>query len=108
MGGGGPHVGARTLTVDGQTDFMFKRKAKLPAQFDAAERDEVPFDIIIGENELKEGLVTVKEQKWEFVDGKKAKIESNDKGTKVKREELIQWLKNTSTFKEWESGKLIA
>ena len=108
MGGGGPHAGARTLMMYGQTDFMFKRKAKLPAQFDAAERDEVPFDIIIGENELKEGLVTVKEQKWEFVDGQKRKVESNDKGTKVKRAELIQWIKDTQTFKEWSSGKLIA
>lgn len=68
----------------------------------------MPFAIILGGDELKEGLVTVKEQKWEFIDGKKVKVASNDKGTKVKRAELIQWLKDTSTFQDWSSGKLIA
>ena len=68
----------------------------------------MPFAIILGGDELKEGLVTVKEQKWQFVDGKKVKVESNDKGTKVKRAELIQWITDTPTFKEWSSGKLIA
>ncbi|KAI0640150.1 histidyl-tRNA synthetase [Trametes polyzona] len=91
-----------------KTDFLFKAKPKLPAQFAAGEKDEVPFAIILGGDELKEGLVTVKEQKWHFVDGKKAKVESNDKGTKVKRAELIEWLKDTPTFKDWSSGKLIA
>ncbi|KAI0778871.1 histidyl-tRNA synthetase [Trametes elegans] len=91
-----------------KTDFLFKAKPKLPAQFAAGEKDEVPFAIILGGDELKAGLVTVKEQKWELVDGKKAKIESNDKGTKVKRAELIQWIKDTPTYKDWSSGKLIA
>ena len=68
----------------------------------------MPFAIILGGDELKEGLVTVKEQRWEFVDEKKVKVESADKGTKVKRAELIQWIKDTPTFKEWSSGKLIA
>jgi len=48
-------------------------------------------------NELAAGLVTVKEQKSEFVDGKKVKIESTDKGTQVKRAELVAWLKGTAT-----------
>ncbi|KAI0800493.1 histidyl-tRNA synthetase [Fomes fomentarius] len=91
-----------------KTDFLFKAKPKLPAQFAAGEKDEVPFAIILGGDELKEGLVTVKEQKWEFVDGKKVKVESTDKGTKLKRAELIQWIKDTTTFKEWSTGKLIA
>ncbi|KAI0354692.1 histidyl-tRNA synthetase [Trametes cingulata] len=91
-----------------KTDFLLKAKPKLPAQFAAGEKDEVPFAIILGGDELKEGLVTVKEQRWEFVDGKKAKVESNDKGTKVKRSELIDWLKSTPTYKDWSSGKLIA
>ncbi|KAJ8487601.1 hypothetical protein ONZ51_g4067 [Trametes cubensis] len=91
-----------------KTDFLFKAKPKLPAQFAAGEKDEVPFAIILGGDELKQGLVTVKEQKWEFVDGKKVKVESTDKGTKVQRSELIQWIKNTPTFKDWSSGKLIA
>ncbi|KAM5539957.1 hypothetical protein V8D89_006460 [Ganoderma adspersum] len=91
-----------------KTDFFLKAKPKLPAQFAAGEKDEVPFAIILGGDELKEGLVTVKVQKWEFVDEKKVKVESADKGTKVKRAELIQWIKDTPTFKEWSSGKLIA
>lgn len=86
---------------------MFKAKPKLNAQFAAGERDEVPFAIILGESELKEGLVTVKEQRWELVDGKKQKIESTDKGVKVKRAELVQWLRDTSVMKEWDSGRFL-
>jgi histidyl-tRNA synthetase len=95
------------LTTFAQSDFLAKNKPKLPAQFAAGEKDEVPFAIILGGDELKEGLVTVKEQKWELSDGKKVKIASADKGTKVKRDELVQWLKQTSTFKEWSSGRLV-
>ncbi|GBE77605.1 Histidine--tRNA ligase, mitochondrial [Sparassis crispa] len=90
-----------------KTDFLFKNKPKIAAQFAAGERDEVPFAVILGEEELKEGLVTVKEQKWELVDGKKIKIESTDKGVKVKRDELIAWLKRTQTHAEWASGKWV-
>ncbi|KAI6024549.1 hypothetical protein EDC04DRAFT_3116709, partial [Pisolithus marmoratus] len=90
-----------------KTDFLAKKKPKLPAQFAAAEKDEVPFDIILGADELKEGLVTVKEQRWEFVDGKKAKVQSTDQGTKVRREELVSWLKSTPTYLNWSSGRLI-
>jgi histidyl-tRNA synthetase len=86
---------------------LAKTKPKLPAQFAAGEKDEVPFAIILGGDELKAGLVTVKEQKWELVDGKKVKIESADKGTQVKRDELVTWLKSTKTYEEWESGKLV-
>jgi len=90
-----------------KTDFLAKRKPKLPAQFAAAERDEVPFDIILGGDELKQGLVIVKEQKWEFVDGKKVKVQATDQGTKVKREELVDWIKQTPTYLGWSSGRLI-
>lgn len=65
----------------------------------------MPFAIILGTDELAAGLVTVKEQKWELVDGKKVKIESADKGTQVKRAELVEWLKSTETWKEWNEGK---
>lgn len=77
----------------------------MPTQFAAGERDEVPFAVILGADELKAGLVTVKEQKWELVDGKKVKIQSDDKGTQVKRDGLVQWLHQTPTFSEWASGK---
>jgi histidyl-tRNA synthetase len=61
----------------------------------------VPFAIILGTDELKQGLVTVKEQRWELVDGKKVKIESANKGTQVRRDELVRWLRETATWKEW-------
>ena len=86
---------------------MYKNKPKLPAQFAAGERDEVPFAIILGGDELKEGLVTVKEQKWEFFNGEKRKVQSDDKGTKVKRAELIDWIKSTATYQQWSTGKLV-
>ncbi|KAH8119815.1 histidyl-tRNA synthetase [Phellopilus nigrolimitatus] len=88
-----------------KTDFFAKTKPKLPAQFAAGEKDEVPFAIIVGGDELKEGLVTVKEQKWEVKEGKKVKIESTDKGVKVERDKLIEWLKKSQTFKDWQAGK---
>jgi len=90
-----------------KTDFLAKKKPKYQAQFAAAEKDEVPFDVLVGGEELKEGMVIVKEQKWEFVDGKKAKVQSADQGTKVKREELVDWIKQTPTYLNWSSGRLI-
>lgn len=65
----------------------------------------MPFAIILGDEEIKEGLVTVKEQRWVFSDGKKAKIESADKGVKVKRAELIDWLKSSEAFKNFQAGR---
>ncbi|KDR67989.1 hypothetical protein GALMADRAFT_257538 [Galerina marginata CBS 339.88] len=88
-----------------KSDFLAKSKPKLSAQFAAGEKDEVPFAVILGADELKAGLVTVKEQRWDWVDGKKVKIESADKGTQVKRVELAEWLKKTETWKEWSVGK---
>ncbi|KAH9011850.1 class II aaRS and biotin synthetase [Lactarius pseudohatsudake] len=70
------------LRVQGiAADFLAKNKPKLNAQFTVGERDKVPYAVILGGEELKVGLVTVKEQRWEFMDGKKAKVESTDKGT---------------------------
>jgi len=90
-----------------KTDFLAKKKPKLTAQFMAGEKDEVPFAVILGGDELKQGLVTVKEQKWEFVDGKKTKVQSSDQGMKMRRDELIAWIKQTPTYQGWSSGRLI-
>ena len=60
--------------------------------------------IILGADELQEGIVTVKEQKWEMVDGKKTKIESADKGTKILRADLISWLKATRPYQDSQKG----
>lgn len=88
-----------------KTDFVLKAKPKLPVQFAAGEKDFAPFAVILGVDELKAGLVTVKEQKWEIVDGKRVKIESSadDKGTKVKRAELLEWIKASQVWQEWAS-----
>ncbi|KAJ7077592.1 histidine-tRNA ligase [Mycena crocata] len=90
-----------------KTDFLAKKKPKFTAQFAAGEQDEVPFAVILGAEELKSGDVRVKEQKWEIVDGKKAKIqaEKGDNGTLVKREGLVEWIKDSPTFKEWVAQK---
>ncbi|ESK93633.1 histidyl-trna synthetase [Moniliophthora roreri MCA 2997] len=87
-----------------KSDYLAKTKPKLPAQFDAGEKDEVPFAVILGESELREGLVTVKEQRWEMKDGKKVKIvtEGDNKGEKVSREGLVDWLKSRELWKEWQ------
>ncbi|KAJ7049468.1 histidyl-tRNA synthetase [Mycena amicta] len=59
-----------------KSDFLAKSKPKsVKPQFDAIDADEVPFAIIIGEDEIKRGEVKVKEQTWEIVDGKKKKVE---------------------------------
>ncbi|KIM31972.1 hypothetical protein M408DRAFT_327352 [Serendipita vermifera MAFF 305830] len=76
-----------------KTDFLLKNKPKLPTQFSASERDEVPFAIILGESELKDGLVTVKEQRWDITEsGSKEKRKDEGTGEKVKRDELVGWL----------------
>ena len=67
----------------------------------------MPFAVILGGDELKEGLVTVKEQRWEFVDGQKSKVQSADQGTKVKRSELIDWIKSSPVYQGWSSGRLV-
>lgn len=44
-----------------KAEFSWKVKPKLPAQFKAAEVNGVPFAIILGEQELAEGIVKLKE-----------------------------------------------
>ncbi|KAH6910988.1 histidine-tRNA ligase [Coprinopsis sp. MPI-PUGE-AT-0042] len=87
--------------ADIKTDFLAKNKPKLINQLDASDKDEVPFAIIVGADELAQGVVTVREQRWEVVDGKKAKVENADKGTQVKRSELIQWIKSSKAWQQW-------
>ena len=44
-----------------KADFSWKVKAKFQAQFKAAETAGAPYGIILGEDELKEGKVKIKE-----------------------------------------------
>lgn len=53
---------ARTLwDADIKAEFSWKVKPKLPAQFKAAEAGGVPFAVILGEEELAQGKVSIKE-----------------------------------------------
>ncbi|KAL8719174.1 MAG: hypothetical protein Q9225_003795 [Loekoesia sp. 1 TL-2023] len=44
-----------------KAEFSYKLKQKLPAQFKAADANEVPFAVILGEDEEKAGKVKIKE-----------------------------------------------
>lgn len=53
----------------------------------------MPFAIILGESELKEGYVVVKQQVWDVTGaGTKEKRKDESTGEKVKRDELVEWL----------------
>ena len=53
---------ARKLWDHGiKAEFAYKVKPKLPAQFKAAEQKGIPFAVILGEDEQKQGKVKVKE-----------------------------------------------
>lgn len=65
---------------------MYKAKPKLQKQFEVVDREQVPYAIIIGPDELKEGFVRVKEQKGKDASG-------NSDGVQVKRDELVSWLR---------------
>ncbi|KAJ2914931.1 hypothetical protein MD484_g5486, partial [Candolleomyces efflorescens] len=97
-----------------KADYYARAKPKLSAQFAAGEKDEVPFAVILGSDELKEGYVTVKKQEWAVERGgeqgegvRRVKIESADKGVKVKREELVEWLKGTEVWRAWEERRWV-
>ena len=44
-----------------KAEFAYKQKPKLPAQFTAAERNGIPFAVILGEDEQAQGKVKIKE-----------------------------------------------
>lgn len=68
---------------------MYKSKPKPRPQFDIVDRDRIPFAVILGPDEWKEGRVRIKEQK-----GKEEAAGAEDsKGTLVERGEMIAWVK---------------
>lgn len=44
-----------------QAEFLYKTKPKLPAQFKAAEANGVPFAIFVGEDEVAQNKIKIKE-----------------------------------------------
>jgi histidyl-tRNA synthetase len=49
--------------------------------------------------------VNVKEQRWEFINGEKVKVQNDDKGVPVRKDGLVDWLKSTRTYQDWQLGK---
>lgn len=65
------------------TDYMWKDNAKFQKQFAEAEKGGIPYSVILGENELKEGNVKIKQNG--LPDGHPEK-----EGVTIKREDLVQ------------------
>ena len=57
----------RILTPTSQAEMLFKQKPKLPAQFKSAEQNGVPYAVILGESELANGQVRLKEMGLPYV-----------------------------------------
>ncbi|ORX45086.1 histidyl-tRNA synthetase [Hesseltinella vesiculosa] len=71
--------------ADVKASFMFKNKPKLDKQFNACEKERIPFAIIIGKDEIEQGIVRIKDMR--------SKDESQGGGITVKREDMIATLK---------------
>jgi histidyl-tRNA synthetase len=69
-----------------KTEFSYKVKPKFQAQFKAAEAGGVPYGVILGEDELKEGMVKIK--KMGVKDENDPDFAEKD-GVLVKKEDLI-------------------
>lgn len=82
---------ARTLWDAGiKTEFSYKVKPKFQAQFKAAEAGGVPYGVILGEDELKEGMVKIK--KMGVKDESDPDWAEKD-GVLVKKEDLVEEVK---------------
>ncbi|CAG8459099.1 11095_t:CDS:10 [Diversispora eburnea] len=68
-----------------KAEFMYKNKPKLQAQFSVCDRDQIPFAVIIGRDELNRGVVRIKDMR--------SKEQGEGGGTSVKRDEMITELK---------------
>ena len=69
---------------------MYKAKPKAAKQFETIERDQIPFAVIIGASELKEGKVRVKEQLGK--DGASDSTQDKD-GQLIDRREMVDFIK---------------
>ncbi|KAG2232917.1 hypothetical protein INT48_006171 [Thamnidium elegans] len=66
--------------------YMFKNKPRLDKQFDACEKDMIPFAVFIGKDELERGEVRVKDMR--------SKDESQKGGVTIKHADMIKELKS--------------
>ncbi|KAG8730007.1 Cytoplasmic and mitochondrial histidine tRNA synthetase [Ceratobasidium sp. 414] len=70
-----------------KAEFMHKLKPKLQRQFEVLEKEQISYVLLIGPDEVKEGMVNVKTQL--SAGGEAAGTEE-----KIPRAEVIEWLKN--------------
>ncbi|RBQ83095.1 hypothetical protein VDGD_04471 [Verticillium dahliae] len=54
-------VSAQLWDAGVKTEFLYKVKPKLPPQFKAAESNQAPFAVILGDDEIEKGVVKIKE-----------------------------------------------
>ncbi|KNE68393.1 hypothetical protein AMAG_13049 [Allomyces macrogynus ATCC 38327] len=63
-------------------EFMYKAKPKLQAQFNVCDKEQIPLAVILGPDELAQGLVKIKDMR--------AKVEGEaSAGVAVKRDEMV-------------------
>jgi len=75
-----------------RTEFLYKAKPKARPQFEVIDRDQIPFAVIIGGNELKEGKIRVKEQVGK--EEAEGKTEEDKDGILIDRSEMVQFIKD--------------
>ncbi|KAI9357147.1 histidyl-tRNA synthetase [Pilaira anomala] len=68
-----------------KASYMFKNKPRLDKQFDACEKDMIPFAVFIGKDELERGEVRVKDMR--------SKDESQKGGVTIKHADMVKELK---------------
>ena len=71
---------------------MYKKKPKLQQQFDAIDRDKIKWAVIIGENEIEKGVVSIKDM---------SPLINNEKRpqTLIERGSVVEWLKEKISAK---------
>ncbi|KAG0235977.1 histidyl-tRNA synthetase [Mortierella sp. GBAus27b] len=72
-----------------KAEYAFKLKPRTQNQWDACDRDMIPFAVIVGDDEIQKGLVKIKDMR--------AKDESQKGGLEYPRSEMITELKKRLT-----------
>ncbi|KAI9029641.1 histidyl-tRNA synthetase [Phycomyces nitens] len=72
--------------ADVKAAFLFKKKPKLDKQWAACEKDQIPFAVIIGRDELDRGEIRIKDMR--------SKDESQGGGVTYKRDDMVKILKD--------------
>ncbi|KAL7753047.1 Cytoplasmic and mitochondrial histidine tRNA synthetase [Sorochytrium milnesiophthora] len=69
-----------------KAEFMYKAKPRTQSQYDVCDRDLIPLAIIIGRDEIEQGMVKIKDMR--------SKMEGAEKGgVSIKRQDMVAELK---------------